>query len=162
MWEQQIFSATHGQRRTASNPSWIDDAKLMTRTYAHIHTTITGAKKERVVRHEIDPFEPRARGLQLGKPAQHAMAPRARWREACTTRRRSSMSSSWLITPLHSVCWSMKSELQQLRNSESMKEKCADDNVNDECVGIRKFDRWINQCPNHQTLSDWNPSARWS
>lgn len=140
MWEHQIFSATHGQKRTALNPSRIDDAKLMPRTYTHIHTTITGAKTERVVRHEIDPFEPRARGLQLGKPAQHALAPRARWREACTRRRRSSMRSSWLITPLPSVWWSMKSELQQLRNSESMKEKCANDNVDDECVEIRLID----------------------
>ena len=62
----------------ALNPARIDDAKLMTRTYTHIHTTITGAKTERIVRHEIDPFEPRARGLQLGKLAQHALAPRAR------------------------------------------------------------------------------------
>lgn len=140
MWDHQIFSATHGQKRTALNPSRIDDAKLMTRTYTHIHTIITGAKTERIVRHEIVPFEPRARGLQLGKLAQHALAPRARWREACTRRRRSSMRSSWLITPLLPVWWSMKSELQQLRNSESMKEKCANYNVIDECVDNRLID----------------------
>lgn len=140
MWDHQIFSATHGQKRTALNPTRIDDAKLMTRTYTHIHTIITGAKTERIVRHEIVPFEPRARGLQLGKLAQHALAPRARWREACTRRRRSSMRSSWLITPLLPVWWSMKSELQQLRNSESMKEKCANYNVIDECVDNRLID----------------------
>ena len=144
MWDHQIFSATHAQKRMALNPSRIDDAELMTRTYTHTHTHIHTynnyrGKDREVVRHEIDPFEPRAQGLQLGKPAQHALAPRARWREACTRRRRSSMRSSWLITPLPSL-WSMKSEFQQLRNSESMKEQCADDNVSDESVEIRLID----------------------